>query len=162
MHTDAIAEIFAHPGPFATALVNVSQDIEDGEHQRRLRVDQATDQLTEAGAPQQVVEAVSERLNRPPHAAAPVGHIVVATETEIAFDPVVPARVDHTIASWQPLPADRASGRRRYAADRPRRRRTCKGRDPRPTDRARIGRRQRDRVGRPGSHQTRGSTRWPS
>lgn len=104
MRTQSITSLYDKPGPFATVLVDISQDAEDGVHQRELRVAGALEQLSEKGAPDDVVRALAERLDQPTQAEAPVVHAVVANESEVLLDEVLPHRLDDAVTSWQPLP----------------------------------------------------------
>jgi hypothetical protein len=104
MDTTPFAPIYQQAGPFATALVDVGHDNENGEHEHELRVRGVCDQLTEQGATDSVVAAVSERLLELVERPAPVARLVVATDDGIAHDEVVGVRIDQPVASWGPLP----------------------------------------------------------
>lgn len=104
MRTDSIADLFDRSGPFASVLVDVSQDTEDGAHQRELRVAEALRDLESAGAAEAAIAQIRNRLDEPVDQPAPVGHLLVATEAEICLDDMVQERVDTPVATWGPLP----------------------------------------------------------
>lgn len=104
MRTDSLTDLFDQPGPFASVLVDVSQDGEDGAGQRQLRVDEALRQLEAQGAPEPVGHQLREVLDQPTEPAAPVARLVVATEAGLCFDDTVQERLDTTVATWSPLP----------------------------------------------------------
>ncbi len=104
MRTDSLTDLFDQPGPFASVLVDVSQDGDDGTGQRSLRVDEALQQLQAAGAPQPVVQQLRARLDEPIDKLAPLARLLVATEAAVCFDDMVQERLDAPVASWSPLP----------------------------------------------------------
>ncbi len=104
MHTTRIANIYDVSGPFASVFVDISQDTEDGEHRRDLRVQDALRRLTAQGAPDDVVEQIRSTLAEPVDQPAPVSRLVVATSEGVCFDEVVPERLADEVATWAPLP----------------------------------------------------------
>jgi len=104
MQTAVLTELYAAPGPFATALVDVSHDSENAEQEHELRVRAACDGLTEQGADEAVVAAVRERLGEVVTRRAPVSRLVVANSDGVAFDDLSSTRVDQPLATWGPLP----------------------------------------------------------
>lgn len=104
METNTLTDVLTHPGPYATVLVEVSQDSEHGQHERETRVRDAVQQLVEQGAPPTVAEAVRERLDEVVRRPAPVARMVVAAADGIVYDDVAVTRVEQPVASWQPLP----------------------------------------------------------
>ena len=104
MDTTALAPVLQHTGPFASVLVDVSQDTGGGRHQHDLHVREACEELASQGAPAEVVEALTERLGEVTHRPAPSARFVVATPEGVALDEVVPVRVDRARASWASLP----------------------------------------------------------
>src|SRR3954447_15220877 len=104
MNTSRLTTLYEASGPFATVLLDVSHDNENGEHEHELRVRAAAKDLTEQGAPDSVVSEVTERLGELVDDAAPGGRIVVANESGVLFDERVHARVDQPLVCWSPLP----------------------------------------------------------
>ena len=104
MRTSALSDLYGAPGPFASVSLDVSHDSENGEHEHELRVRAACESLAEAGAPDEVVQQVSERLGELVNEPAPVSRTVVATTDGVLFDEVTHSRVDQPVATWGPLP----------------------------------------------------------
>lgn len=104
METTALASLFQVDGPFATVLVDVSHDSENGEHEHGLRVRAACDRLVDQGAPSDVVDEVARALMETTTLPAPVARFVVATGSGVQHDEVVGTRVDQPVASWSALP----------------------------------------------------------
>lgn len=104
MHADAIAHLFDMEGPFASVLVDVSQDSEDGSQQREERLTEVLGELESRGAPASVVATIRERLEEPVDKLAPIARLLVATETEVCLDDLVQERVRMPVATWSPLP----------------------------------------------------------
>lgn len=104
MDTTGLQDLYQHPGPFATALVDVSRDSENGAHEHELRVRDAVDRLTERGADPAVVEAVRERLAEPLSHPSPVARLVVAGAEGVLLDETAGFRADRSTATWAPLP----------------------------------------------------------
>ena len=104
MRTERIAHLYADPGPFATALVDVSRDSEDGQRQVDQHLRSVRDQLGQQGAPDEVVTAVEGRVAEEVHEPAPVSRFVVATERGILLDELVRDRTDEPAARWDALP----------------------------------------------------------
>jgi len=104
MDTSTLSTALHRAGPFATVLADVSQEDEHGRHQHELRVRAAAERLAEQGAPADVVDLVTERLDQSTDQPAPVGRIVIATPEGIVHDQVALTRVDQPVATWGPLP----------------------------------------------------------
>jgi hypothetical protein len=104
MDTAPLTTIYQQAGPFATTLVDVGHDNENGDHEHALRVRAVCDELTQQGAPEPVVEAVQARLGELVERPAPIARLVVASAEGIAHDEVVGVRVDQPVSSWGPLP----------------------------------------------------------
>jgi hypothetical protein len=104
MNTSHLSSLYDADGPFATVLLDVSHDAENGEHEHELRVRAACAELTEQGAPDDVVKEVSTRLGELVRDASPVGRLVVATAAGVQLDQVVRVRVDQPVVSWSGLP----------------------------------------------------------
>lgn len=104
MHSHIFRDLYDAKGPFATALIDVAHDSENGAREHELRVRAACDQLTELGAPQDVVDTVSERLGEQVNEPAPVARLVVATHDGVRYDEVAALQADEPVATWAPLP----------------------------------------------------------
>ena len=66
MKTNSIAQLLEDPGPFATAYVDVSRDLEDGKRVVELAVRGACDSLHEQGAPSSVCDEIRDLLTSNP------------------------------------------------------------------------------------------------
>lgn len=104
MKTTPLTPLLEQPGPFATVFVDVSQDSENGRHERDLRARDACARLTEQGADEGVVTTVGRLLEEQVDRPAPVARLLVVTPTGAAYDETVTARVDSPVATWGPLP----------------------------------------------------------
>jgi hypothetical protein len=102
--TDRIAHLYADPGPFASAYVEVSRDQEDGDRIAELQARAACDQLAEQGAPEAVIEQVRARLSESVHERAPISRFVVATEAGVLLDELSRAHQPQPVGVWDALP----------------------------------------------------------
>src|SRR3712207_4888199 len=104
MRTHTFRDLYDAKGPFATALIDVAHDSENGAHEHELRARAACERLAELGATQEVVDAVSERLAEQVNQPAPVARLVVATPDGVTYDEVAALRDDTPVATWAALP----------------------------------------------------------
>ena len=104
MKTDRIAHLYADPGPFATAYVEVSRDREHGDNIAELGARAACDQLAAQGAPESVVKEVFVLLSEDTHLPAPVSRCVVATEAGVLLDELVLTSRPQPVGVWDALP----------------------------------------------------------
>jgi len=104
MRTARLTALYETEGPFATVMLDVSRDTENGAHEHELRVRAACEALREKGADEIVVDAISERLSEAVSDPAPVGRMVVATKEGVALDELIHTRVDQPTTSWGVLP----------------------------------------------------------
>jgi hypothetical protein len=104
MKTDRLAPIYADPGPFASAFIEVSRDQEHGDRIVELGVRGVGEELAEQGAPSEVVSDVQERLLRSTGQPAPISRCVVATERGVLFDELTRSHHAQPVISWGPLP----------------------------------------------------------
>src|SRR3954454_14925287 len=104
MKTDRIAELYNDPGPFASAYVEVSKEIEQGDKVAELAARSACDQIAAQGAPKSVVDAVFTRLSEDTHLPAPVSRCVVATERGVLLDELSPSHRPVPVGVWDALP----------------------------------------------------------
>jgi len=104
METTTLTPVLTKPGPYATVLVDVSEDSETGRQQHLARVRAACDDLAAQGAPTDVIERVATVLDEQTSAPAPVARLIVSTPEEIVYDELAMLRQDSAITSWDPLP----------------------------------------------------------
>jgi hypothetical protein len=104
MDTSTLQTTFQSSGPFATVLVDVGHETENGAHEHELRVRAACDQLRAQGADEAVVEAVAGRLGEQVEQRSPVARLVVANADGVVLDEVAGVQVDQPVATWAPLP----------------------------------------------------------
>jgi hypothetical protein len=104
MKADRISQLFAEPGPFASAYVEVSREQQDGDHLAQLEARAAADLLGSQGAPASVIEQVRSRLSESTHLPAPVSRFVVANENGVLFDELTHHHVPQPLAVWDLLP----------------------------------------------------------
>ncbi|HEX8508046.1 MAG TPA: Vms1/Ankzf1 family peptidyl-tRNA hydrolase [Propionibacteriaceae bacterium] len=104
MRADRIAHLYADPGPFASAYVELSRDAQDGDHIAELQIRAACDQLTEQGAPEPVVEQVREQLSETTHLPAPVSRCVVVTDSGVLLKEQTRRRRSQPFGVWDALP----------------------------------------------------------
>ena len=104
MQTTTLSTLYQSTGPFATVLIDVGHENENGEHEHELRVRAACDDLRAQGADDAVVATVSERLGELVPQPAPVGRVVVATADGVVHDEVMHTQLDQPVATWASLP----------------------------------------------------------
>lgn len=104
MDTSTFTTLLDRPGPYASVMVDVSQDSETAAHGKDLRVRAACEELGAQGAPEPVLDTVRERLETNLHRPAPLARLVVATPEGVAYDDVAAARVPAPTATWDALP----------------------------------------------------------
>jgi hypothetical protein len=104
MDTSTLNPLYSSTGPFATLIVDVSRDNENGAHEHELRVRAACEDLLAQGAEKQLVEAARERLEEVVDRPAPVARLVVTTPDGVVYDDLAPMRVDRTVATVGALP----------------------------------------------------------
>ena len=104
MKAERIAQVYAEPGPFASAYVEVSKDQTDGDRVAGLQARAAADLLAEQGAPESVVALVRERLSESTHLPAPVSRLVVANQAGVLLDELTRRHVPQPTAVWDALP----------------------------------------------------------
>ncbi|HEX3196803.1 MAG TPA: hypothetical protein VHR39_04530, partial [Propionibacteriaceae bacterium] len=86
MKSDRWASIYADPGPFASAYLEVSRDQEQGDRIVELAVRGVRDELAAQGAPSEVLEILEERLGESTGQPAPISRCVVATARGVLLD----------------------------------------------------------------------------
>ena len=104
MKSNRLATIYADPGPFASAYLEVSRDQEQGNRVVELAVRAVCDDLAEQGAPSEVLAAVEERLGQSTGQPAPISRCVVVTERGVLLDELTRSHHAQPVAAWSPLP----------------------------------------------------------
>ncbi len=104
MKTNRLAPIYAEPGPFASAYLEVSRDQEQGDRIVELGARAVREELAEQGAPPEVVSDVQERLLRSTGQPAPISRYVVATQRGVLLDELTRSHHTQPVATWGPLP----------------------------------------------------------
>lgn len=104
MNTAELVSLFADPGPFASAYVELSRDQEAGNEIAALRSREVAEALTQQGAPAAVVGPLADRLGTPTHQPAPVSRCVVATANGVLLDRLTRQHRAGRVATWGPLP----------------------------------------------------------
>lgn len=105
MRTERLAPLYQDTGPFATAYVDISRDVDNPASSADLNVRAATDALSELGAPKGVVESVAERLSEPSGLPAPTSRCIIASANGgILLEDLT--RTDRTapMGNWSALP----------------------------------------------------------
>jgi hypothetical protein len=104
MRTNSLRPAFETEGPFATVLVDVSHDNENGAHEHDLRVRAACDELRSQGAPDELVERVSvlasEQLDQP----SPVARLLVVAPDGVVVDETAGVQITQPTATYAALP----------------------------------------------------------
>jgi hypothetical protein len=102
--SDRLAPIYADPGPFASAYLEVSRDQEQGNRVVELAVRAVRAGLAEQGAPADVLNELEQRLGQSTGQPAPISRCVVASERGILFDELTRSHHAQPVATWGPLP----------------------------------------------------------
>ena len=109
MKLNRLADLYADPGPFASAYVEVSREQEDGDRLAELQARAARDGLVAQGAPEELAQQVADRLATSTHEGGTVSRCVVASERGVLLDaltsrhhaqPTVTYDVLPDIATW--------------------------------------------------------------
>jgi hypothetical protein len=108
MDVSFLSPVFEATGPFATVCADVTHNTENADAEVELRVRAAAQKLTEQGAPDVVVEAVSSRLleaNEGGEAGTLKGRaLVVAADGSVVLDEVLVDAPTRELAEWSPQP----------------------------------------------------------
>ncbi|NHC13363.1 baeRF2 domain-containing protein [Motilibacter deserti] len=98
-----LRDLYSAKGPFVTAYLDATRSTETGAHEVELRWRAQREQLAEAGAPDELLDALE------PVATAPTGVpgdntlVLVGAGTEVLFSSAVPGRIPER-ASYAPVP----------------------------------------------------------
>lgn len=104
MHLHFLKDLTAHPGPFATVLLDASHDTEDAAAQDDLRWSGARAELAGAGADPAVLAALDAALAADVPGRGRTGRALVAAGGDVLLDRLLPAPPDRPSATWGPLP----------------------------------------------------------
>jgi hypothetical protein len=104
MNLERLADLYADPGPFASAYVEVSRAAEDGDRLAKLQARSARDTLVSQGAPEAVADRVMEALSASTHEGAPVSRCVVASANGVLLDAITHRHRPQPVAAWDVLP----------------------------------------------------------
>jgi Bacterial archaeo-eukaryotic release factor family 2 len=108
MDVSFLEPVFAAPGPYATVCADVTHVTENADQELDLRVRAVAEQLTEQGAPENVVEAARARLlegNEGGEAGTLRGRaLVVASDGSVVLDEALVGAPTREIAEWSPQP----------------------------------------------------------
>jgi hypothetical protein len=108
MDVSFLEPVFAAAGPYATVCADVTHTNENADTELELRVRGVTERLTEAGAPETVVEAVRNRLlegNEGGAAGRLRGRaLVVAADGSVVLDEALVDAPRQEVAEWSPQP----------------------------------------------------------
>ena len=108
MDVTFLQPVFQTPGPYATVCADITHNTENADTEVGLRVRAVGEQLTEQGAPDQVVDAVRERLlqtNDGGQLATLRGRaLIVAADGSVVLDEVLADAPRDPVASWSPNP----------------------------------------------------------
>jgi hypothetical protein len=104
MHLRFLKDLTAHPGPFATVLLDASHDTEDAAAQDDLRWSAARGELADAGADEGTLAALDAALAADEPGRGRTGRALVAGGGEVLLDRLLPAPPDRPSTAWTPLP----------------------------------------------------------
>ena len=86
MDTSTLSSLYSSDGPFATVLIDVSRDNENGDQEHDLRVRAAAcEQLRTQGADERVIGNVRRGLSDATDLPAPVARLVVASAEGVPY-----------------------------------------------------------------------------
>jgi hypothetical protein len=99
-----ISDLCHHPGPFLSAYINVSRNVDEAPHRLAVRWHSAEEELLRAGAPADLVREAGERIQTPVSAPGDVARMIVAAGDSILLDDVVQRPQSPEVTTWGPLP----------------------------------------------------------
>jgi hypothetical protein len=104
MKLNRIADLYADPGPFASAYVEVSREQEDGDRLAELQARAARDELVAQGAPEELASLVADRLAESTHEGGTVSRCVVASERGVLLDEITHRHLPQPVTAYDVLP----------------------------------------------------------
>ncbi|WP_166354711.1 Vms1/Ankzf1 family peptidyl-tRNA hydrolase [Phytoactinopolyspora limicola] len=102
--TDVISQVCQHPGPFLTAYLDVSRNVDEAPHRLAVRWRSAREQLQRMAAPSELIDLAEERITEPVDMPGSTARMVVAADNDIVLDDVVPRPRSNETVTWGPLP----------------------------------------------------------
>jgi hypothetical protein len=102
--TASLKIVLDHPGPYASAYVDVGRDTEDAAKQVELRSRAIGEGLVVQGCPGSLADRVVDRLREPTGAPGPAARMIVAAGDDIVLDDVVLRPSGAETMTWGPLP----------------------------------------------------------
>ena len=99
MELQRIAALYADPGPFASAYVEVSRTQEDGDRLAELQARAARDELVAQSCPEELARQVYEALAVSTHEGGTVSRCVVASERGVLLDALTHRHVPQPVAA---------------------------------------------------------------
>jgi hypothetical protein len=108
MDVSFLEPVFSASGPFATVCADVTHTTENADTELELRVRGIAERLTQAGAPEAVVEAVRDRLLQA-NAGGEIARLrgralVVAADGSVVLDQALVDAPTREVAEWSPTP----------------------------------------------------------
>jgi hypothetical protein len=104
MKLNRIADLYADPGPFASAYVEVSREQEHGDRLAELQARAARDELVAQGAPEELAQLVADRLAESTHEGGTVSRCVVASERGVLLDEITHRHHAQPTVAYDVLP----------------------------------------------------------
>lgn len=104
MELQRLAALYADPGPFASAYVEVSRAQEDGDRLAELQARAARDELVAQGCPEELAQQVADTLATSTHEGGTVSRCVVATERGVLLDELTHRHRAQPVAAYDVLP----------------------------------------------------------
>lgn len=104
MELGFLKPLLDRPGPWASVYIETTRATEDALRQQKLRNRAVAEQLIDAGADAQTVQAVTRHLAEEPASGAPPGRAVFATGTDVVLDIPLSASPSVGEATWSTLP----------------------------------------------------------
>lgn len=99
-----ISDICQRPGPFLSAYLDVSRNVDEAPHRLEVRWRSARDELLRAGAPVAAVDMVGERMLTTVGAPGRAARMIVAAGQDVLLDDVVLRPRAPEALTWGPLP----------------------------------------------------------
>ncbi|NDL60731.1 Vms1/Ankzf1 family peptidyl-tRNA hydrolase [Phytoactinopolyspora mesophila] len=99
-----VSDLCQNPGPFLSAYLDVSRNIDEAPHRLAVRWHSAAEELLRSGAPADLVQLAGERMQTPVSAPGNVARMIVAADDQILLDDVVQRPHSPEVVTWSPLP----------------------------------------------------------
>ncbi|MBV7694186.1 Vms1/Ankzf1 family peptidyl-tRNA hydrolase [Streptomyces sp. TRM70350] len=96
--------LYEHPGPWASAYVDLSRHTEDTPHERHLTAEAMSRELAGQGADEATCRAVRDAIEELKHSPEPHGRALFARAGEVVLDPPLARAPQAGWAEWASLP----------------------------------------------------------